>query len=300
MRDRMLALAILSLAVAIASANAQSPSRRTMESGESRGSPDYKSAVAAFTRGENDKIVGGTPAPQGAYPWQVSLSVSWIADPGRGHFCGGSIYNASWIITAAHCVIDNEPEDIHVVAGTNKLSLSSERLNIKRIIIHRAYSRPKKHDNDVALLELWTPLAFGEKIKAIELLTLADEARVVEVGQPLTVTGWGATQEGNRPIRDLRFVDIPAVSRDTCNQPPSYNHRVTENMICAGRPIGGKDSCQGDSGGPLVSTVLGSARLAGIVSWGDGCARFGKYGVYARVSKYVDWISKCTGRPESC
>jgi secreted trypsin-like serine protease len=300
MRSQRIAFVITCFSICAMSVNAQTPSRRSPQNGEVRGSQDYKSAVAAFRRGENDKIIGGLPAPDGAFPWQVSLSVSWIADPGRGHFCGGSIYDANWIITAAHCVIDNEPEDIHVVAGTNKLTASSPRLNIQRIIIHRAYDRPKKHDNDVALLELLRPLKLDNKIKPIELLSPAEEDRVTEPGQQLTVTGWGATQEDGRPVRDLRFVDIPAVSRDTCNQPPSYNHHVTDNMICAGRPIGGKDSCQGDSGGPLISKSLGPFRLAGVVSWGDGCARFGKYGIYARVSRYNAWIAKCTRNPDSC
>jgi secreted trypsin-like serine protease len=295
------ALTIISLFVVEKSIAQQVPSQKVLENAVSRGSQDYKNAIAAFLKGDSSKIVGGALAPEGAYPWQVSLSVSWIADPGLGHFCGGSIYNSKWIVTAAHCIADNEPQDIHVVSGTNKLVATSARLNVRRIIVHRDYNRPKEHDNDVALLELLKPLMFDDKTKPIELLSPADEQQLADPGRQLTVTGWGATQEGGSPVRDLRFTDIPSVSRETCNQPPSYNRHITENMICAGKPLGGTDSCQGDSGGPLVSDKsLGPVRLVGIVSWGEGCARFAKYGIYTRVARYNRWIATCTENPGAC
>lgn len=294
-------LAVFGLLVVTKSTAQQDSSQTSLERAMSRGSQDYKDAIAAFLKGDSSKIVGGAPAPEAAYPWQVSLSVSWIADPGRGHFCGGSIYNSKWIVTAAHCVIDNEPQDIHVVAGTNKLVATSTRLNVRRIIVHRNYDRPKEHDNDVALLELLTPLTFDDKTKPIELLSPVDEHLLADSGRELTVTGWGATQEGGSPVRDLRFTVVPSVSREICNQPPSYNHHVTENMICAGKSLGGTDSCQGDSGGPLVSDKsLGPVRLVGIVSWGEGCAHFAKYGVYTRVARYNKWIATCTQNPGAC
>lgn len=272
---------------------------RTLDSLEARGSSDYQATQAAFLKGDNSKIVGGKVAPDGAYPWQVSLSVSWIADPGRGHFCGGSIYNSRWIITAAHCVIDNRPQDIHVVTGTNRLTPQSHRLNIRRIIVHQQYNRPKRHDNDVALLEMFEPLALDATSQAIELLKPEDETKFEDSKLLLTVTGWGATKEGARTVRDLRFVQVPYVARSVCNELQSYNKQVTENMICAGRQF--VDSCQGDSGGPLITdSSAGPVRLAGIVSWGEGCAQFGKYGVYTRVAKFNSWIVGCTANPSSC
>jgi secreted trypsin-like serine protease len=264
-----------------------------------RGSDDFQRTVEAFLNGDEPKIVGGRVAPDNAYPWQVSLVASLIADPYRGHFCGGSVYNAKWIVTAAHCVRGNQPQDVHVISGVNKLTKNAARTNVNRIFVQNMYN-PKTFDTDIALLELHDTLVFDERTKSIDLLAAKDEAQVLAPGRTLTVTGWGATQERGRPIKDLRFVDIPSVSRATCNQPPSYNGNVTENMICAGRAIGGQDACQGDSGGPLVADKSTAPKLAGIVSWGGGCAQFAKYGVYTRVARYNAWIQQCTNNPSAC
>jgi secreted trypsin-like serine protease len=292
------------LALLFASYNVKSAERVTqlpLDEREIRGSSDYVSTVKAFLKGDNSKIINGLPAAVGAYPWQVSLSVSWIADAGKAHFCGGAILNESWIVTAAHCVEDNEPRDILVLAGTIVLKPASARSNIKRILIHRRYNQPKEHDNDIALLELLSPLEFNEVIKPITLVSDIDEQQLALSGSELIVTGWGADKEGGFPVRGLNFTKIPWVSRDKCNQRSSYNNKVTENMLCAGRAAGGTDSCQGDSGGPLVTDqAQGPVRLIGIVSWGEGCARFAKYGVYTRVARYTSWIASCTASPRSC
>ncbi|MEA2605100.1 MAG: transrane protease serine [Acidobacteriota bacterium] len=264
----------------------------------SKGSTPYQETVAAFLEGKAPKIVGGSVAAAGAYPWQVSLGVSWIANPYDAHFCGGSVYSASWIITAAHCVRDNQPEDVSIVAGTNVLRPGSVRHNVRRIIVHKAYV-PATSDNDIALLELFEPLALDAKTRAIPLLDKAAEATALIEDATLEVAGWGATNEGGDPVKDLRFVRVPFVTRDTCNRPLAYNGQISNNMICAGPLAGGTDSCQGDSGGPL-SVVSASPVLAGVVSWGEGCARPNKVGVYTRVPQYVDWIRGCTVKPDSC
>ena len=120
-------------------------------------------------------------------------------------------------------------------------------------------------------------------------------------GTPFVVTGWGATTEGGSKVRDLRFIDnLPFVTRTDCNAPLSYNGAITENMICAGVRSGGVDSCQGDSGGPLTFETGTAPKLAGVVSWGEGCARPNKVGVYTRVANYVDWVRACTTDPLTC
>lgn len=291
---------LIPVAILLSTAPVDAKDGETLDNAPVTGSPEYQAAVKAFRNGEKKKIVGGKEAPEGAYPWQVSLIVSWIANPGDGHFCGGSILNDRWILTAAHCVVKNRPRDIHVVSGTNKLEATAVRSNIRRIIVHRGY-KPKKEDNDIALLELYKPLQLGPKTASIDLLSPADENTSLTPGAPLTVSGWGAAKEGGSTVLDLQFVPVPFVSRETCNKPPSYWGAVSENMICAGKATGGVDSCQGDSGGPLItSTPSTPPRLAGVVSWGEGCAQPFKYGVYTRVAKYVDWVATCTGKPDKC
>lgn len=94
----------------------------------------------------------------------------------------------------------------------------------------------------------------------------------------------GAQREGGGASASLYKVDVPIVDRDTCND--AYGGDITDGMVCAGLEAGGKDACQGDSGGPL--TIDGT--LVGVVSWGNGCARPGYYGVYSNVGKFADWI----------
>jgi len=270
-----------------------------------QGSAPYEEAVQRFLKKEQPKplIVGGQPAPAGAFPWQVSLSVSWMADPYMTHFCGGSVYSPNWIITAGHCVVGTNPANLVITAGTNRLTTASIRRNVKRILVHKQFVQRNdgSYEHDIALIELFDPLPIGSRIKAIELLTPDIESRVLTEGALLTVTGWGATVVAGLPVRELRFLDdLPLVLRPSCNGPRAYNGRVTDNMICAGLETGGEDACDGDSGGPLMRVSSKVPKLAGIVSWGDGCGKPYKFGVYTRVANYVDWVTTCVANLPSC
>jgi trypsin len=256
------------------------------------GSADYDGTVQRFLDNATPKIVGGIPATPGAYPWQASLVVSNISDAGRAHFCGGSIYNEKWIVTAAHCMTGLDPSQFQVIVGTYTLNNSVKRNAVKRRIVNGSYEKVATSDSDVALIELVQPLDLSGPARPITILSPADEATVLMEGKPLTVTGWGATQEGGNVVRDLRQVTVPFVTYKVCSDPLSYGKQITDNMICAGMMTGGKDSCQGDSGGPLVS-VAAPVQLVGVVSWGDGCARPGKPGVYTRISNFKGWVEAC-------
>ncbi|HEY4955870.1 MAG TPA: serine protease [Gemmatimonadaceae bacterium] len=271
-------------------------------SGQSQeGSRPYRETVNRFLNHEDPKIVGGIPAPTGAYPWQVSLGVSWIADPYRAHFCGGSVISASWIVTAAHCLENTSTKDVIVTAGTHLLGSETggARRNVKRIIVKSNFD-PQTMNNDVALIELLEPLELDPAIQPIRLLSSAEEGGLLQKGTQLTVTGWGTTRQNGKPVRDLRYVEVPLVERATCNRPLAYDSQISVNMICAGVAAGGVDACQGDSGGPLTVGAATTPELAGIVSWGEGCARPNKPGVYTRVSSYSRWVAGCVARPESC
>ena len=126
-----------------------------------------------------------------------------------------------------------------------------------------------------------------------KVIPRADASMTVPVGQPLEVTGWGAMSEGGEGSRMLQKVEVPHVDTAVCDAEESYKGKITAGMLCAGYAKGAKDACQGDSGGPLVWHKAGAGNfLVGVVSWGEGCARESKYGVYTRVTAYADWIDQ--------
>ncbi len=286
----LIILGVISVSAAICStAGAEEPTKANFKK---TGSVDYDDTVQRFINNETPKIVGGQPATPGAYPWQASLVVSNISDAGRAHFCGGSIYNEKWIVTAAHCMIGLTPSNFQVIVGTYTLNNSAKRYTVKRRIVHGDYQKAATSDSDVALVEVEQPLELGSSAKPVAILGSADEPTTLADGKPLIVTGWGATQQGGGVVRDLREVTVPFVTKNVCADPLSYGNQITDNMICAGFAVGGKDSCQGDSGGPLVS-VAAPVQLVGVVSWGEGCAKPGKPGVYTRISKFKGWVETC-------
>lgn len=267
---------------------------------------DYIAAVKRYQQGLSYKITGGKPVLPNSHPWQVSLGVSWVPDQQEAHFCGGSIVNEKWIVTAAHCVRGLLTEDYLIVVGTTVLNNTSARHAGTRIIVHPQYDQGN-NDNDIALVELKTPLKLGGIVKSIAVVgTEAEESTLVQ-GKTLRVTGWGSNGEGQSKMSVLNYIDVPYVSRDSCNEFSAYNKAVTERMLCAGSPPkikNGKlwlDACQGDSGGPLTASI-NSAKpvLVGVVSWGKGCGLPNKFGVYSRVSSFSPWLDACMSGKSGC
>jgi secreted trypsin-like serine protease len=236
------------------------------------------------------QIVGGQVASPGEYPWQAAIVSATDPNPQFGQFCGGSLIDTEWVLTAAHCVGGSS---IDVVLGINNLSDGpttggqGQRIAVDKIIPFPGYTDP---DGDLALLHLATPASLSATVALIGLAGPGDSA-LFEPGDTATVTGWGDTSWAGPPSNALLEVAVPIVSNATCNAPSSYNGAITANMLCAGLAAGGKDSCQGDSGGPLIVPNGQSWLQAGIVSWGDVlCASPNKYGVYTRISQFKSWI----------
>lgn len=263
----------------------------------------YDEAIARHARHETSKIIGGVEAVDGSLPWQVSLGVARISDTRAAHFCGGSVVSATWIVTAAHCVTRLAPDKLRVVAGSNTLQPGLPRYAVKRIIVHPAFAALTM-DRDIALLELAEPLPMGNRIQAIALLRTGQEKKSLVKDAALTVTGWGVTVEDGVAVASLRVLDVPLVLRRSCNRALAYDGAISIHMICAGYPSGGRDACQGDSGGPLTIAVdidgKRTPTLAGIVSWGDGCAHVAKVGVYTRVAKFTAWVGACIAGGPGC
>ncbi|XP_063328800.2 transmembrane protease serine 9-like, partial [Pelmatolapia mariae] len=233
----------------------------------------------------NTRIVGGQVAPVGSWPWQVSLQRS------GSHFCGGSLINSQWVLTAAHCFPTITASGLTVNLGRQSLQGSNPNAvsrTVTQIIKHPNYNS-KTFDNDICLLQLSSPVTFNNYISPV---CLAASDSTFYSGVNSWVTGWGSIGSGV-PLpspQNLMEVQVPVVGNRQCNCDYGVGE-ITDNMICAGLSEGGKDSCQGDSGGPMVSKQSGRWIQAGIVSFGEGCAEPNLPGVYARVSQYQTWIN---------
>merc|ERR1712121_1610 len=231
-----------------------------------------------------NRIVGGTQAEPGEFPYQISFQQDFFGY--AFHFCGGSVYNKDWIVTAAHCVAGNDfdnPQELQIAAGDWDLDYMSGNEQVKKvvkIIQHELYD-DRKIINDIALLKLESSLEMNDYVQAVGL-----PSKLQETTGDCIVTGWGTTSEGGHTPSKLMKVTVPVVSDDKCRDAYGKSQIVDSNL-CAGLEKGGKDSCQGDSGGPLYC----SGYLAGVVSWGYGCGRPHYPGVYTQVSYFVDWLS---------
>ncbi|XP_067221139.1 transmembrane protease serine 4a isoform X1 [Chanodichthys erythropterus] len=238
------------------------------------------SADCGLSRNQ-ERIVGGQDAIIENWPWQVSLQNS------GQHTCGGSLVSPNWVVTAAHCFNGDGKKALirwTVVTGNTYLG-SSGASSVDKVIVNKDY-KPSQNDYDIAMIRLKSPITVGESRRPV---CLPPQDLGLAGGDNVVVTGWGHTLEKGNLSPKLQKAQIQLIDRAQCSSPAVYGSSVTTNMICAGYMEGKVDACQGDSGGPLVYSS-GRWMLVGVVSWGVGCARQGRPGVYTNMDQMLDWV----------
>lgn len=237
--------------------------------------------------------MGGRESVPNSWPWQVDLLT--LVNGSANHNCGGSLIDRNWIVTSAHCFDSyNKTSNWEIRLGEHdetKHDGYEQIIEAERIFIHPRYITASHGnmtgDYDVALIKLKRPALFHKRVHSVCLPT-ADTKFIV--GQACYVTGWGRTSENSTYSKVLREVQVPLVDHVICNA--SNNGIIPKRYFCAGVPAGGIDACGGDSGGPLVCpNKEGAFVLIGIVTWGVGCARPNKYGVYNDVRQMLPFIN---------
>ncbi|MEV6315012.1 serine protease [Streptomyces sp. NPDC051776] len=229
-------------------------------------------AQQAPVAGAKPPVVGGKPAEQGEFPWMVRLSMG----------CGGALYTKDIVLTAAHCVDGSgDNTSINATAGVVDLN-DSNAITAKSTKVLQAPGYDGK-GKDWALIKL-------DKEIDLPTLPIADTDKY-DNGE-FGIAGWGAAEEGGGQQEKLLKATVPFVDDATCKS--AYPDLVEGEELCAGlMDTGGVDTCQGDSGGPMFRKDDSDAWIqVGIVSWGEGCARPGKPGVYTEVSHFAADIKK--------
>ncbi|XP_043557536.1 transmembrane protease serine 2-like isoform X2 [Chiloscyllium plagiosum] len=237
--------------------------------------------VRKHNRNISGRIIGGQMAVPNEVPWQVSLHLD------NRHICGGTILTPYWVITAAHCGERHSFSSRWKVYG-GILHQSETRIvaprSVQKFITHEKFNKANK-DYDIALLRLKTPFTFSDSIRPV---CLPNYGQTFPSGSNCVISGWGDLLEGGTPAATLHWTVVPLLTYYDCKK--LYYDTITSRMFCAGLEEGGRDACQGDSGGPLIAKQKSLLWLVGITSWGYGCARVGKPGVYVRVTTFLDWI----------
>ncbi|XP_055479721.1 hepatocyte growth factor activator isoform X2 [Psammomys obesus] len=236
------------------------------------------------------RIVGGSSSLPGSHPWLAAIYIG-------NSFCAGSLVHTCWVVSAAHCFSNSPPRDsVTVVLGQhffNRTTDVTQTFGIEKYVPYTLYSVFNPSNHDLVLIRLKKK---GDRCAVrsqfVQPICLPETGISFPTGHKCQIAGWGHMDEDvSGYSSSLREALVPLVADHKCSSLEVYGADISPNMLCAGYFDCKSDACQGDSGGPLVCEKNGVAYLYGIISWGDGCGRLNKPGVYTRVSNYVGWIN---------
>lgn len=240
-------------------------------------------------------IIGGTTVDAATVPWTVALLQSSVANGYDAQFCGGTLINPSWVLTAAHCVVNTVPSATNVAWGISDLNAigAGDRHGLSQVLVHPQY-KSGESTSDVALLRLTTP------IPGATTLALNSTPSFPAISGALDTYGWGnVLYPGTSYPNLLHGVSLQDLAGPSSTGSCGFygGQYIGDHMVCSGITGGGKDACQGDSGGPLVGTIGTTRVLVGVTSFGNGCALNNYPGLWSRVSSYTDWIDQQINGP---
>ncbi|XP_076855427.1 hyaluronan-binding protein 2 [Brachyhypopomus gauderio] len=240
------------------------------------------------------KIFGGRKAKPGAHPWQASFQIR-----PRGttehfrHNCGGILIDSCWVLTAAHCI--HEENEMQVCLGgvdLKKEEKADQIVAVEEYFVHENYTDADEAlYNDIALLRLRAVDGMCAKETRFVKTACLPESTFPD-GMECSISGYGTTEHSDRGSTQLLDGKVMLIPQKLCMAAHVYGDVLDESMFCAGHMQGGVDSCSGDSGGPLVCNRNETYYVYGVVSWGDSCGKKNKPGLYARVSVFLDWINE--------
>ncbi|CAN0403670.1 unnamed protein product [Lampetra fluviatilis] len=255
--------------------------------------PSMKGCGVQYSAGGRDRIVGGTPATSGKWPWQASLRNY------GSHVCGASLISERWLVAAAHCFMySSNVYEWQVYLGITYIydSANAVIVNVAQIITHERFNI-STIDYDIALVRLSDPVSFNHRVSPICLPP--STSHFPQPGKTCFISGWGRTSLAESGIHyDLLEAPMQIFSHEACSSNLMNGDLITTRMICIGHPAGAISSCQGDSGGPLACQGTDKAwYLSGVTSWAFDCALPMKPSVYTKTSKFLPWIKRYTDLP---